>query len=96
MFFCVGVLAPPASALMRDPDQPRVDERLPEGDEGGWGEVDSIENPNIPNRLFSIKIFFIGYNIYYYVPSERDTKQITTIYQNNEKENRRSPRINKK
>ncbi len=44
MFFCVGVLAPPASALMRDPDQPRVDERLPEGDGDPWGEADNVSD----------------------------------------------------
>ena len=44
MFFCVGVLAPPASALDRDPNQPRVDERLPEGDDDPWGEADNVSD----------------------------------------------------
>jgi len=42
MFFCVGFLAPPALALDRDPNQPRLDR--PPSDEDPWGEQNSIGN----------------------------------------------------
>ena len=85
MFFCVGVLAPPASALMRDPDQPRVDERLPEGDEGGWGNEQSsiVTNEYLKfNTFFSSIPYLYTIEILYHF-NFRNVLQINNINKKN-------------
>jgi len=69
--FCVMLFVPPLAAKDHDPAKPLpwMDPGArPNGDEGGWHDVDSVKPEGIGQLLFSYEVGFSKYFTFYFAP----------------------------